>query len=62
MSKNLITIYMRIDPDLKKKTHKQAIDLDLLYRDFVALALAHYSDHVEKNEINFDENIFKDEE
>lgn len=44
----------KVTPDLKKKTKKQAIDLEIDYRDYVALALEHYYKHVDYGEIEID--------
>ena len=50
-------VYAIVDLELKKKTQKQSIDIGIDYKDYISLALIHYSDHVENNEIDFDSEI-----
>lgn len=51
------SVNARIPVELKKKTQKQSIDLDIDYRDYVIFALDHYSEHVENEEIVFDSDL-----
>ena len=59
MNENLTEpIYTKITPELKKKTKKQAIDIGIDYKDYISLALEHYSEHIDKKEIDFHTELF----
>lgn len=53
-------IYAKVTKELKIRTKKQALDLRIHDRDYVTLALEHYADHIDNNEIDFDANLIDD--
>lgn len=54
------SIFAIIDGDLKKKAQKQAIDLDIDLKDYVSLALTHFSEHIENGELAFTDERFSE--
>lgn len=53
-----VPIYSKVTEELKAKTKKQAIDLKIEYQEYISIALEHFADHVEKDELNFKDSRF----
>jgi hypothetical protein len=58
MQENLESIYAKIPESVKMRAKKQAIDLRIDFKDYIAIAITHFADHIEKNEIDFHEKLF----
>lgn len=52
------SIFVRVDMDLKRVSKSNAALHGLGLQDYITLALNHFNDHIEKDDIEIDKSVF----
>ena len=52
------SIFVRVDTELKRKSKSNAALHGIGFQDYITLALNHFNDHIEKDDIEIDASVF----